>query len=277
MSEIKPEDYLEPNCLLCGEPYGAPPKVRTVPQRRIMEKMDEYMSRLDYDGAERLLLYWLDEARLGGDQRGELMIRNELVGHYRKTSEEIKAREQAEAALGLLDEMDYSSSLSAGTTYVNIATTLGSFGDHGKALELFAKAKEIYESGANTKPELIGGLCNNMGLSCAALGRYAEAESLYDQAMREMARVPGGEAEMAITCLNRADMAAERYGMEQSERQIGILLDRAEQLLLSPNIPRDGYYAYVCDRCAASFSYYGYFAAAQELSKRAETIRGLLD
>ena len=58
-----------------------------------------------------------------------------------------------------------------------------------------------------------------------------------------------------------------------SEKQIGELLDRAEELIFSPDIPRDGYYAYVCDRCAASFSYYGYFAAAQKLEKRAEEIR----
>ena len=88
MSELKPEDYLEPSCLLCEDPYGAPPKARPVPQHRIMEKMDDYMSRLDYAGAERHLLYWLSEARLGGDLKGELMIRNELVGHYRKTAEE---------------------------------------------------------------------------------------------------------------------------------------------------------------------------------------------
>ena len=78
---LQPEDYVEPACLLCGEPYGAERKVNPVPQQRIIQKLDEYMSRRDYDGAERHLLYWLEEARLGGDQRGELLVRNELVGH----------------------------------------------------------------------------------------------------------------------------------------------------------------------------------------------------
>ena len=57
--------------------------IRPVPQQRIIEKMDEYMSRRDYAGAERHLLYWLEEAAQGQDLRGQLLIRNELIGHYR--------------------------------------------------------------------------------------------------------------------------------------------------------------------------------------------------
>ena len=36
MTPIDREDYLEPRCLLCEEPYGAEAKIRTVPQQRIM-------------------------------------------------------------------------------------------------------------------------------------------------------------------------------------------------------------------------------------------------
>ena len=90
MEENRPlgkEDYVEPRCVLCGDPYGAAPKVMPVPQQRIREKVDEYMSRRDYAGVERHLLYWLEEAKLGHDDKGELMIRIELIGHYRKTGE----------------------------------------------------------------------------------------------------------------------------------------------------------------------------------------------
>ena len=48
---LKAEDYIEPRCVLCDEPYGAEPAAKSVPQRRIIEKMDEYMSRRDYAGA----------------------------------------------------------------------------------------------------------------------------------------------------------------------------------------------------------------------------------
>ena len=40
MEENRPlgkEDYVEPRCVLCGDPYGAAPKVMPVPQQRIRE------------------------------------------------------------------------------------------------------------------------------------------------------------------------------------------------------------------------------------------------
>ena len=132
---IGPEDYMEPNCVLCGEPYGAQPKVKPIPQQRIIEKMDEYMSRRDYAGAERHLLYWLAEAQLGGDKRGELLIRNELVGHYRKVGNREKALESGDEALRLLDELDFGGTISSGTTYTNVATACNAFGENRRALQ----------------------------------------------------------------------------------------------------------------------------------------------
>ena len=41
-----------------------------------------YMGQKDYAGAERHLKYWLEEAKLGHDLRGQLTIRNELIGFY---------------------------------------------------------------------------------------------------------------------------------------------------------------------------------------------------
>ena len=136
---IKPEDYAEPRCLLCGEPYGAKPSVKPVPQMRIIEKINDYMSRRDYNGVERHLSYWLEEAKLGGDKKGELMIRNEFVGHYRKTGNKEKAFENGDAALKLLKELNMENSISAGTTYTNIATAYNAFGRNGDALSLFEK------------------------------------------------------------------------------------------------------------------------------------------
>ena len=50
------------------------------------------------------------------------------------------------------------------------------------------------------------------------------------------------------------------------------MLDEAYGLLNAEDIPRDGYYAFVCEKCAPAFSYYGYFLAAEELKQRAEEI-----
>ena len=303
---INKEDYMEPRCPLCEAPYGAEADIKPVPQQRIRDKMDEYMAKRDYAGAERHLLYWLEEAKLGHDLRGQLMLRNELVGHYRKTGDRDKAISNGEEALRLVDVLDFGRTVSAGTTYVNYATACSAFGENEKALELFERARAVYERemppergsteagagentapgqadgemepsgaaspGAGTSPELLGGLYNNMALACAALGRYDEALELYGRATEQMTKVENGELEQAITCLNMADTLTARDGDAVQENEINALLDRAEALLDTPEIPRDGYYAFVCEKCAPSFEYYGYFLTAQSLKDRAEEI-----
>jgi tetratricopeptide (TPR) repeat protein len=269
---LKPEDYLEPNCPLCGDKPGTLPEYSPIPQRRVIEKMDEYMAKRDYAGAERHLLYWLEEAKLAGDLRGQLMLRNELIGHYRKVSDRQKALENAEEAVSLLDRLGFEGTISSGTTYTNIATALNAFGENEKSLEYFRKAKQVYESSPNTEPSLLGGLYNNMGLTCASLARYEEAYDLFDRAMKVMGTVDGGAAEQAVTCLNIAETIEHDKGMEQGETEIFALLDRALELLDSRDLPHDGYYAFVCEKCAPAFAYYGYFLAADDLTKRAEVI-----
>lgn len=243
-----------------------------VPQRRIIEKMDEYMSRRDYAGAERHLLYWLEEARLGGDLRGALVLTGELVGHYRKTGERDKALASGESALDLVKELGFENTISAGTAYVNVATMLSAFGENERALSLFEKARPLYESAAATQPALLGGLYNNMALACAALGRFDEALALYDRAVDRMKDAPHGDLEIAITCLNRANLLEARDGMEAAEPAVYGLCDRAVALLDGEALDHDGYYAFVLEKCAPTLEYYGYFADAERFKEEARRI-----
>ena len=272
--------------------------IKPVPQRRIVDKMNEYMSRRDYAGAERHLLYWLAEAELGRDLQGQLMLRNEMVGHYRKTAQREKAMESAGKALELLRELGMEDSISAGTTYVNIATACNAFGEYERSLELFEKARAVYEGSSYVEPRLLGGLYNNMALTCTALSKYDEALVLYEKAVLVMAKVPDGELEQAITCLNMADAVEAGAGMEEGESRIFELVERAEELLDNKGrellcsdgetsvletpgalkaLPAEerarlGYYAFVCEKCAPVFEYYGYFLTANRLRETAEKI-----
>ena len=255
---LKPEDYADPQCPFSGEGYGVTAEVRAVPQQRIVEKLDEYLARRDTAGAERHLLYWLEEARLGKDLRGELMLRNELTGFYRKAGEKEKSLASADRALELLKELGMEQTVSAGTTYVNAATANNAFGENERSIELFRKARAVFEAaplrgrageehgreteggssgrsaeGAGVSPEFLGGLYNNMALAETALGHYPEAEELYEKALRVMETVPGGEPEQAITWLNMVQTVVTACGMEDeaAEKRIGDYLERAEALL----------------------------------------------
>ena len=258
--------------------------LQPIPQQRVIEKLDEYMSRRDYAGAERHLLYWLEEARAAGDERGELMVRNELVGHFRKTGNREQAFAHADAALRLIEALGFDQTISAGTTYTNVGTAYNAFGENGRSLELFERAARLYESSPHTAPQLLGGLYNNMALTCVALGRFAEADALFDRALATMAHVENGELEQAITYLNMADAFVAKTSAalggdsdaalqdSSCEKAVETHLDTALELLNTPSVPRDGYYAFVCEKCAPVFAHYGYFLADADLRKRAEAI-----
>lgn len=262
------EDYEEPSCVLCMD-QGTP---KPIPQRRVREKLDEYMSRRDYAGAERHLRYWLAEAQQNGDLRGEFFLRGEMMGHYRKAGDKEQAILNANAGLALIEKLGFENTLSAGTAYVNAATVYDAFGMPERAVELFLKAKAVYEADLPEDDGRLGGLYNNMGLAYMALRRFGEAYEAFLKALDVMGRVEHGALEQAITYLNLANAVELEHGLEKGERKIGQYLDKASALLDDPSLPRDGYYAFVCEKCAPTFDYYGYFLTADDLNERARAI-----
>ncbi len=81
-----------------------------------------------------------------------------------------------------------------------------------------------------------------------------------------------GALEVAITCLNLAGLVVTESGFEAGEKDIEKHLLKAEKLLDTESLPRDGYYAFVCEKCAPVFGYYGFFSIEKELCRRARAI-----
>ena len=268
---LKKEDYIEPECPLCGQP-GEEAPLRPVPAGRIQEKLREYEDRGDWSGAERHLKYWLAEAEQNRDRRGELMLNNELMGYYRKQGRREEAYAHADRAAELIRALGMENTVTAGTTWINAGTVRVNFGEPGEALPFFEKARENYERNLEPGDGRLGGLYNNMGLALTALGRFREAEALFRRALEVMKGQPFGELEQAITWLNLADLAEAELGPEDAERTIDEDLDRAEALLNAEGLPKNGYYAFVCEKCAPVFGHYGRFLTEAELTARARDI-----
>ena len=265
------EDYIEPQCALCGQP-GEESAAKPVPQDRIQEKLREYEDGNDWAGAERHLKYWMEEAKAGGDERGMLMLSNELMGYYRKQGRRDEAFAYAAAAEELIRKLGMEDTVTAGTTRVNAGTVREAFGDPEGGLALFEKARTNYEKNLKPGDGRLGGLYNNMALALTALGRYGEAEDMFGRALDVMKTQEHGELEQAITWLNLADTAEAALGAEASESRTEECLERAEELLNTESLPRNGYYAFVCEKCAPVFGHYGWFMTEAELRKRAEDI-----
>ena len=274
MSErLRPEDYEEPRCLLdmSGGDKKAP--AETVPLRRIIEKLDEYLTKQDYSGAERHLKYWEREAELGRDNGGLLSIVNEEMGLYRNAGMKEKALDAAERGLKIAADFGYEGTVTGATTLLNAATVCKAFGMSERAAELYASAKTLYEEKLPADDYKLGGLYNNMALALVDLKRFDEAFALYEKAIEVMKKREHCEAEQAVTCLNMANAVEALKGLEEGAEEISALLERAESLMDTESLPKKGYYAFYCDKCAPTFEYYGWFAYARELKKRAAECR----
>ena len=129
-----------------------------------------------------------------------------------------------------------------------------------------------YDTQLSPDDARLAGLWNNMALTLVDLGRYGEAEALYKKAADLTRRTPGMQGDAAISLLNLANLIEARDGLLDGNERICACLDEAEALLNDPALPRDGYHAFVCEKCAPTFGYYGYFAVSRELEERAETI-----
>ena len=238
---------------------------------RILDRLDGYLNKNDYDSAERHLLYWLSEAQGGGDARTELLIRNELMGLYRKLGKKQQAIDVAQAAVNKITELNIGNRVGAATTFLNTATVYKAFDMADKALPMFERAKEIYERDLEPTDSRLAGLYNNMALALVDLREFARADELYKKALSITESSEKGALEMAITYLNMASAAEAELGLIEADEKIAELLEKAEALI-EGHENRDGYYAFVCEKCASVFEYYGLFFYGEELKERARRI-----
>ncbi len=285
---MEKSDYTDPACPFDLSMWQKNAPVHAIPVGRVIEKEDAFLGKNDYAGAERLLLYWLSEAEAGNDLRGAFSVENELMGLYRKLARKEDAFRHAENALRMTEaELIGPDSVGAATCYLNAATVCKAFDEAERALPLYEKARAIYERELPDGDGRLGGLYNNMALALTDLGRFDEAISSYEKALSQMEKVENGEPERAVTYLNLCDLLMDRDAREvtdeatgetyaevpdRTEEMIQMYLDRAEELLLQAVLPDEGYLAFVYEKCAPSFDYYGRFLFAKELRKKAKAI-----
>ena len=183
--KLEREDYIDPACPLCGKP-GETESPRPVPIDRIQRKLLEYEDASDWTGAERHLKYWLAEAEMNRDRRGQLMLHNELMGFYRKQGRKEEAFFHAKTADTLVSDLQMEETVTAGTTWVNAGTVREAFGDPVGGLDWFEKARENYEKNLPENDGRLGGLYNNMALALTSCGRWTH--------LAEYGRRAGGRA-----------------------------------------------------------------------------------
>lgn len=274
MAVILKEDY---DLLLCScGNRGSTPGER-INMTRVRDRLDELEAAGNTDAAVRLLDYWLAEARSFKDHLGEILVESEFVGLLRKMGQGERAISHGTTALKLIDEYGLNGTVTDGTIRINLATAYTAFGQPKKAMEIFEEAGKIYEARLSPDDGKLAGLYNNMGLCATALGHYDEGRKLFKAAFDISASRPEGKGEAAITCLNIADLASaeadsldDEASLESAAEETEALVDKAWELLNSPDLPQDEYTRYIYEKCAPVFEHYGALDRAEELRKRAE-------
>lgn len=269
MEELKKDEYMIKPCTSCGN------NARAFELSRIRKKLDDLFDKKDFDEAERLINYWLKEVGNTKDYHSELELQNEYIGFLRKLGRGEEALLHAKRCDELISSLGLSENVSGATIYLNIATVYKAFGKPDVAVSYFLKAKQVYDKNLKAGDKLFSGLFNNMALTLVDIEQFDAAEKLYREAIDIMLRYNDGELDAAISHLNLADLYYKKYKLDPSDdySQYNDEIEKncllAWKLLNNKDIVRDAYYRFVCEKCAPSFGFYGYFLYENELMKRA--------
>lgn len=257
------------SCATCGNPMK-------IDIERIKNKLDIHFDKKEFDQADRLLKYWIEEAKNSNDKKAELEIQNEYMGFLRKTNRKEEAIACANRALNIVNELGLDENVSGATILLNIATVYKAFGNPKIAISYFNKAKEVYEKNLKENDKKLAGLYNNMALAEVDLKNYDSAKNLYEKAIKIMLNIKNGELDAAISYLNYADLIYAIYNEDTSKDytkysdKIEDCINKAYLFLNKEDIPHDEYYRFVCEKCASSFGFYGHFMYEKELLQKIE-------
>ena len=256
---IGKEEYEEPRCVLCMNP------VSRIPIDRVLEKYDSYIEEKAYDRAKSHLSYWLEEARAGGDEAGELTMLDELMGHCRKNNAMNEALSIADSIIGKVEKYGFGDTVTGATAILNAGTVYRAAGQNEKSVYHYSLAEKTYEELLDEKDDRLGGLYNNYASALTEVGDYLKAENRFKKALKIMDGTKNGKLECAITYLNLADFYEKRDGSEKGEALIDEMLDKAYELLSDDSVERNGYYEFVVDKCIPAYDHFGQFVRGAEL------------
>ena len=238
----------------------------------LIAELDNILSRNDYSSARDFLEKWVEIAQNQNDNKSLFSLCNECIGLYRKIGDRDNCYKYCQKALNLLSALNMESTVTGATGFINCATAYKAFGEAEKSIPLFEKAVYLYEALLPENDPKLAGLYNNFALSLVDLKDFEKAFELYEKAIRVLDRNPQFNLEQAVSYLNMANAVEAQKGLEDACEEIDVLLDKAQWVLDEKHSETDGNYAFVCEKCASTFGYYGRFLYEKELKERARAI-----
>ena len=271
------ENGIEPLCPFDLSEYRNKP-VNSVASGRVdvrslMEHVDTLYEKNDIDGARSFLEEYYEKALEFNDKEGQLGIISELLGCYRKTRSAENGLWAAEEAERLITELGLEGTVTAGTVWLNAATTMREFGKAAEAVRLYDMAARAFSGNLDPGDYRFAGLFNNYAACLEACGDPESVEEYYKRALSVVSRLKGCEVEEAVTYVNLACLYDET---DPEDERIYECIRKAIDLFNIDHVTKDGYYAFNVLKCVDAIDHFGFFRDAKELRKRAEEIYGIL-
>ena len=170
----------------------------------IFAEIDRLYTANQGEKVEEYILGKIGEAAETGDENVMIQLLNELIGHYRETSEFDKLRTFAGKLLDILEGSSLKGSMAHATSLLNVANAYRAAGMLRESSTLYQQVKSYYDANVAPDSMLYASLLNNMSLLFQEMNDYESAADCLERALGISLIYPECRIEQATTYTNLA-------------------------------------------------------------------------
>ncbi|MBO4890535.1 MAG: tetratricopeptide repeat protein, partial [Lachnospiraceae bacterium] len=195
----------------------------------IFAEIDRLYSANEGAKAEEYILDRLAEAAKLGEENVMIQLLNELIGHYRETSEFDKMKVFAQKLLDILDASELKGSQAHATSLLNVANAYRAAGLLKESNALYQEVKSYYDANVAPDSMLYASLLNNMALLFREMGDYESAADCLERALGISLMYPECRIEQATTYANLASTLIKLDRLDEAEDHLAKAFELFEE------------------------------------------------
>jgi len=186
----------------------------------IFAEIDRLYTANQGEKVEEYILEKIGEAAGAGDENVMIQLLNELIGHYRETSEFDKLRTFAQKLLDILEGSSLKGSMAHATSLLNVANAYRAAGMLRESNTLYQQVKSYYDANVSPDSMLYASLLNNMSLLFQEMNDYESAADCLERALGISLIYPECRIEQATTYTNLAVTLIKLGRLEEAESHL---------------------------------------------------------
>ncbi len=181
----------------------------------ILKQIDRCYEEHKPGEAEALMQEGIRRAAAEQDDAALLQLLNELLGHYRETSQVENSFAIAAQAVAQAERMGLEDTLPYATTLLNVANAYRAGGRLEDSMNYYLQVRDIYGRMLAPDNMLVAGLENNLSLLYQEMGRFREAKECLLKAL-DIVQAKKEPFEEAVTYANLAGTCMQTGELEEA-------------------------------------------------------------